>query len=518
MASPSLREVHKVDWPGANPWLWLYAGLVFCVWSWVWVLTFGAESSDYRVIVLAVGMLLMGVGVWLRFTNRDRLYLLELAGPLAVVSRLLMGILFAAITVGVTALFIASFSMGRELVRTPPMVLVWLSAAPLSFFAARRCLRTKGRQEPLELDEEIGLAFVVAGLGVFAGSWALYLGPDDVESWDTIRVGLRVLTAVCLVAAALVVVSTRLRRLVLSFLFLLHFCGICTAALSAPPSPWIIQQTWVRIFRPYLEFMYLNNAYHFYAPEPGPSSYLWFRVIYTDENEMDHGWWWKIPEIDEKGRLGHAVALEYQRYLAMTESIAPSDQLPPWNVVNAGFVDIHPFYKRRMELQFAVNEERVIGRPQTKYPRIPLHPALPQVQQAKIPNDMSRRLLASYARFAARRSYPQAKEGWKFKSVKVYRVIHSIAPVAWYVSKFSPTDPQLYWPYYMGDYDQEGKLLDGDPRFGDPYLYWLLPILRTKTNDPASEIRDYCRLHAGDSHWVRPPGKEKESDWIDPRE
>src|SRR5262249_51727018 len=30
------------------------------------------------------------------------------------------------------------------------------------------------------------------------------------------------------------------------------------------PSPWLSTQIWTRIYRPYLEFLYLNNAYHFY--------------------------------------------------------------------------------------------------------------------------------------------------------------------------------------------------------------------------------------------------------------
>jgi hypothetical protein len=231
-----------------------------------------------------------------------------------------------------------------------------------------------------------------------------------------------------------------------------------------------------------------------------------------------------VPEIDEKGRLGHAVALEYQRYLAMTESIAPYEAPPPQNYLNAaGFVDIHPFWRRRLELQPEVfgGRPNVIGRPTIQHPRIPLHPMITQAQQIITPNEISRKLISSYARFAARKSQAQAKEGWTFKSVKVYRVIHHIPTVGWYVNKYSPTDPALYWPYYMGNYDVAGTLLDGDPSYGesrDPYLYWMLPILRSNPSDPASEIRDYCRLHAGDSHWVRPPGMEKESDWVDPRE
>ena len=142
---------------------------------------------------------------------------------------------------------------------------------PLSWCAARRCLKQRADRLPIDAEEETGLAFAVAAVICFLGSLTLYLGPDLANDWDTMRMFLRVLMAVNLMAAALMLVSMRMRRLVLGLLFLLHFGGICTAALSAPPSPQLVQQIWVRIYRPYLEFVYLNNAYHFYAPEPGPA-------------------------------------------------------------------------------------------------------------------------------------------------------------------------------------------------------------------------------------------------------
>ena len=67
-----------------------------------------------------------------------------------------------------------------------------------------------------------------------------------------------------------------------------------------------------------------------------------------------------------------------------------------------------------------------------------------------------------------------------------------------------PTDPELYRPFYVGNHRPDGTLIDDR----DPYLYWLLPILRTDANLPFSEIKDYCRLHAGDSRWVRPQGAQ----------
>jgi hypothetical protein len=515
MASANLSVARKVDWPLANPWLWLTAGLALCTWSWLWTLTFGANSSELRIIFLAVGLLFAGVGNWMRFSDRETAFLNASLPALALLLRLAMGGLFALIALGISALFVATFFIGDEIGwRWAPTLLVWLSTAPLSAYAARRCLERNGKHGALDVEEEIGLAFVVGALCTFAGSWTLYLGPNFVEDWDTMRLFLRVLTVVALGGAGLVLVSTRLRRLVISFLFVLHFAGISNACLAAPPAPWLLQQTWMRIFRPYLEFMYLNNAYHFYAPEPGPASYLWFRLIYTDETGTEQGWWYKVPEIDDKGRHHHAVALEYQRHLAMCESVAGFDAPPPWVVPDGnGGLGVNPFYSIRMAHQ----PVQVIGEDRTAHPRIPMHPTVPWMQQVIIPNDGSKRLLSSYARFAAHKhaKHPE-HENWTFKSVKVYRVIHFIPPVDWFVSHRSPSDPMLYRPFYMGNYNAAGDALDSEwgPK-RDPYLYWLVPILPTDPNDPKSEIKDFCRRHAGDSEWIRPAGQTR---WVNPRQ
>lgn len=523
MATATQTLERKIDWPFANPWWWLCGGLALCVWSWIWTLTFGAISSDLRIVFLAVGLLLAGIGACMRFSDRSTTYISDGMPGLAAPLRLGLAVLFFLLALGVSVLFVASFFMGDEIGwRAAPTLLVWLSAAPLCFYAGRRCLKRSEGQPALEADEEIGLALAVGALGTLAGAGTLDLGVAHATEWDSLRLFLRVLTAVGLLAAALVVVSKRVRLLVISWLFVLHFTGIATACLSAPPAPWLVQQTWVRIFRPYLEFMYLNNAYHFYAPEPGPASYFWFRVIYTDERGNDQGWWYKVPDIDDKGRHHHSVALEYQRHLAMTESVAPSEQLPPWLVVNhnplgMAYVDVGPVFKERLNLQPEMQGPIIGAVGRNVHPRIPLHPLVPQMQQVIIPNETSRRLLSSYARFVSHKfaTHPEHKD-WTFKSVKLYRVIHAIPTVDWYVNHLSPTDPILYRPYYMGNYDAAGEVLDGKwNKDRDPYLYWLLPIMRTEMSNPNSEVKDYCRLHAGDPNWVRPMGEKNV--WQDPR-
>jgi hypothetical protein len=93
--------------------------------------------------------------------------------------------------------------------------------------------------------------------------------------------------------------------------------------------------------------------------------------------------------------------------------------------------------------------------------------------------------------------------------VKIYRAMHMIAASPLIANGVdSVGDPTLFRPYYMGEYSPEGKLLDPD----DPFLYWLLPIMRMQRGQEV-EIRNYALHHAGDPRWVR-RGNSKE--WVDP--
>ena len=89
--------------------------------------------------------------------------------------------------------------------------------------------------------------------------------------------------------------------------------------------------------------------------------------------------------------------------------------------------------------------------------------------------------------------------------MKIYRVVHVIAPVGPFVNLgIEARDPEFYRPYYMGQYDAKGNLVDTD----DPFLYWLLPIVRDNIQDPNSAIRNYAMRHAGDPAWFRPAGQQ----------
>ena len=519
MASMNLDVAVKKDWPLANPWTWLAAGLGLTLWSLAWTLYFRPSASDNRIFPLVAGLLAAGVGVWLRQRDASAIYLSAWMPPVAAVSRLAMAALFAALALGATVLLIASLFYPVELdarsgvwtrfidlcqrtigLHIGPAVLVWLSLVPLAVGSARRCLKRKDGQGLLEADEERGLAYCLLAGCCFLGSFALLRDPDDAVDWDSMRLFLRAAGVVCLYAAGLTLVSACWRRLIFSLLILLHFAGISSACVSAPPSPWVVQQIWMRLFRPYLEFMYLNNAYHFYAPEPGPSSYLWFRVIFTDQDGVDQGLWYKVPQIDHQGRIQHPVALEYQRYLSMTESIAQTDPLPSELVYDPekGWMP-RPIYLDRLRLAEGPEDTVVIVGLKKQF-RIPLHPDILKTQQVNIPADGPRRLLQSFARHVARKYADHPDElgrPMKFKSVKIYRVIHAIPPILFFQGDLPPTDPTLYRPFFVGNYNADGQMIQD----GDPYLYWLVPIVRDP-RDP-DVILDYSRRHAGQQDWKR---------------
>jgi hypothetical protein len=264
--------------------------------------------------------------------------------------------------------------------------------------------------------------------------------------WDSICLLFEVLTGVGVAGAVLVLLPTVARRVVISVLVLIHFGGILTAVTSVPPPSgdpaWLTMQIWGRFYRPYLQFMYLNNAYHFYSPEPGPPTLLWFHLDYDDGSER----WVRLPEREQ-----FQTRQEYQRRLALTESV---NQL----ISTQGL-------PREME------ETRAMAG-NTHSPPIPM-PPIPTTMQCRIPNPFSRIMIETYARHAGH-NYPSEKDpAAKVTRVKVYRVVHSMLGPEQMNEGMRPTDPSTYLPFYHGTFDTDGK----PKNLPDPFLNWLIPIM-----------------------------------------
>jgi hypothetical protein len=321
--------------------------------------------------------------------------------------------------------------------------------------------------------------------------------------FDSLGLLLQVLNGVAVAVAIISALPTHLRILVISLLILLHFAAILTAVTVVPApngtAPFLSDQVYNRFVRPYLQLTNLNNGYHFYAPEPGPTSLLWFRVQFADGASR----WVRIP--DHKTVCNH---LERRRYGALATM---TGQAMPVNPARE-----QELLQKRLQ---AAQEHN-----------IPLSSDLPPMAQYREPSAQVLLLLSSFARRVARTTeHPQGSDS-PVVGVKIYHVEFLNPPVQHFQAGRDPLDPTLYQAYYQGEYDRTGQLkptsLDStrDPadgriteRFRDPFLYWLIPIVRvTETTEAQPEVGprrregdpgpwasegkliNFVRIHAGD--------------------
>jgi hypothetical protein len=291
--------------------------------------------------------------------------------------------------------------------------------------------------------------------------------------WDSVRMFLMGLGIVALGGTVLVLLPLVARKVVISLLIVLHFSSIFVSITSVPPpngpSPWLSVQAWSYFFRPYASFMYLNNAYHFYSPEPGPPTLVWFFVRYTD----DSGRWIKLPS-----RSDSPVPIHFQRLLALTESV---------NVINH---NTPPNYN---DLAAA---RRLAGK--IYDPEVPLPLDTPASAAYQPPEEYSRVMVNAYARYVARHwPHPDDNPSAEVKTVKVYRIIHQILNAPSMAAGVSPNDETWDLPYFMGEFDPSGQMIDDH----DPFLYFLLPIIR----DDNGTLRNYLEVHANGRNAAKEP-------------
>jgi hypothetical protein len=300
--------------------------------------------------------------------------------------------------------------------------------------------------------ETAGMLAVAAFAGLLA-----FIGADP--SWDSMQMVLVVLIAVALLGVVLVLLPATIRAIVVGVLVLVHFGGMITAATTiAPPgssAPWVSRELWANVYRRYLEFMYLNNAYHFYSPEPGPPSLVWFHIKYAD----GHVKWFKIPHRDED-----AVPIHHTRLLSITESIAATSGLPQ---EPGRWVDLKTSRERAGDLL------KIQVAPDT---------IMPETIQYQETQPLSQKLIESYVRHVAWEFPSLGEPSNTVKSIKVYRLRHTIISPQAVAEGRSPLDKTTYVPFYQGEYDAEGKLLHVE---NDPFRYWYMPIYtRPKDGGP----------------------------------
>jgi hypothetical protein len=312
-----------------------------------------------------------------------------------------------------------------------------------------------------------------AGVLALAGLTALlaYYGLD--KDWDSGKLVLGAATAVSLAGSLLLPLPGALRRLALSLLVLFHFAGIlvCIATVDPPGAqgPWLAKQLYGRLYQPYLEFLYLTNAYHFYSPNPGAPSQMWFAVHYSDKYyEMV-----KVPHRDNS-----PVDLHYQRMLTLPEHVfAPMPRLPFTRAELAQYAPGVPGLAK--EAWEEIYRRRLLGSRRPYSPRIPVVVDLDASFQYREPNDNSKRMIASCARWVFWNA--PKRPGAEVTSVKVYRATHLVISPYEMARGDRQLDQTRFLPYFLGEFDGKGELVDRH----EPFLYWYLPIMRVSPEYPA---------------------------------
>lgn len=343
----------------------------------------------------------------------------------------------------------------------------------------------------------IGMITAGAAISMRPGLWwawamggvaALLMWSGLPAYWDSFRLLALALASVCIAGVILTTCSIFWRTILVSVMLLFHFTGIFMATTSPPPTPWVTHQVFQNIYNPYLQFVYLRNAYHFYSPEPGPASVLVF-VLKTETGTNEAGEpqykydWVVLPK--RPADLRDPLGLGYYRRLSLTEQLARGS--PGLTVPTDQFEKTEMWYRR-------YNQREII----------PFHPLENMQLQYRVPNpDVLRYVLPSYASHVILKHTPDKETAAK-TTVKIYRLEHRTMRPDQFTQRLadgtyqSPYSPATYLPFFLGEFDAHGTLLNPQ----EDLLYWLLPVypVPVNPNDPANPHKkpylDYMSVHA----------------------
>lgn len=376
---------------------------------------------------------------------------------------------------------------------------------------------------------------VMLGMPASFGAWRAVLG------WDSLQMLLVVMMGLALAGGILILLSATFRKVIVSLMILFHFGGIMTATTSVAAgdqAPWLPIQVWTYVYRPYLHFMYLNNAYHFYSPEPGPPTLVWFRIEYEAEADGEtktYSRWVRLVD-----RKDFSSRLHYQRLLAMTESLSVYSRIVN---VQPGKLQALKTRRDRMDNPQKYNLRPEWWRTNERPKGIPYLVTVADTLQYRQLNELANLYLSSYIQHVAH-FYPCEEDpNAVVKSVKVYELIHRIITPTQLLADINPLHPIMYSVYFLGEYSPDGelqkpKMSDRDrethPNLAnleyhfldnlgnraiaqepiqDLYLYWMLPVYRLpkvekpEPNNPDHwQLIDSLQLHTGDSRekiWKR---------------
>lgn len=124
------------------------------------------------------------------------------------------------------------------------------------------------------------------------------------------------------IAARLAPLPSRRIQWLMSLLVIVHFFAIGTAvtSYSAPqfPAPQLAVAA-TEPLQPYLQATFLNNAYRFFAPNPGTPTVMWFRIQYADRSIR----WQEFPGPEHSAWFRAAYQRELNLSLLLSQQLAP---------------------------------------------------------------------------------------------------------------------------------------------------------------------------------------------------
>jgi len=234
-------------------------------------------------------------------------------------------------------------------------------------------------------------------------------------------------------------------RKTVSLAIALHFFAILTTVVGSGthlfPPPMLAEM--VRLWKPinvYLHSIFLTNPYRFYAPDPGPTNIMWFRLRYADGAVR----WVELSRRDE-----WAMRIPYQRHMSLT-------------MLLNGLTMPDPVDSRKV----VISEEGQV-------------------------------CIASFVRHLAR-TYPRfGADGTTIAVdwITAYNVFHGILEPGNIRMNWEFDDPRMYEQVYLGVYRQDGiRNPDGyGPYFGYRIQYGVFLFAQSLLQDVAPLVQNVPR-------------------------
>lgn len=115
-------------------------------------------------------------------------------------------------------------------------------------------------------------------------------------------------------------------RWIITVLVIAHFFALAIAVTSYStsnfPAPVLAVMVSERL-QPYLQATFLNNAYRFFAPNPGTPTVMWFRIQHEDHTIC----WAEIPGDAKSSLLRASYQKRLNLSLLLSQHLAPDPQL-----------------------------------------------------------------------------------------------------------------------------------------------------------------------------------------------